>query len=108
MDSTRRFGVDTEIAINLESYFAASNLQNINMTYLSFPIGEWAGAIGKLFKADFAFQLGQANTLLLNSIQVDGEEFERLKERTLQEVEEYYTYINWHIVYGQKPWTKDL
>ncbi|RUS17799.1 hypothetical protein BC937DRAFT_89481 [Endogone sp. FLAS-F59071] len=101
MDSVRRFGIDTEITANLESYFASGNLQNINMTYLSFPIGAWAGSIGKLLKADFAFQLSQANETLLNSIHVDEEEFEQLKERVLHEVEEYYTV--WAEALDQEP-----
>ncbi|RUS23040.1 hypothetical protein BC938DRAFT_475143 [Jimgerdemannia flammicorona] len=101
-----RSDADIHIARNIEYLLTSSNLHNVKQMYLSAPCGVWGGPAGRLLNTTWRYLFNDMKPRVLKVVPIEADEYEAIKEEVLAEMEQFYTYINWYVTCGQKPWTK--
>ncbi|RAQ97784.1 class I SAM-dependent methyltransferase [Thermogemmatispora tikiterensis] len=96
-------GIDLKMALRLEPMLREAGLLHVTSQVISIPIGDWGGRLGNMARTDFAAGNQTIAPLVAATTGASIEEYQQLATAWLHECEQYRSYCNFYVIYGQRP-----
>ncbi|GLV60154.1 hypothetical protein KDH_69770 [Dictyobacter sp. S3.2.2.5] len=100
--SVRR-GVDPSYPQRLGLQMQQMGLVNVSMQKVSIPLGRWGGHIGSMMLQDMMAVIKATRSLVSAYAGISPEEYDRMTGTIFKEFEQYRSYSNFYVAYGQRP-----
>lgn len=98
----RQSGSDPALPLRLGETLEAAGLQHVVTRTISLPIGQWGGRLGSMMKQDLAALMRSTKPIFIDRVGLAPAEYDLLVHESLQEYEQYHSFTNFYVAYGQK------
>lgn len=95
--------LDPYLPRKCESFLQRAEYDNVKRQFISLPLGDWGGPLGKVMATNCVEIMASMGPLFRASFGWTSEYLERRVELMLLDMKENKGYVNYHLVIGQKP-----
>jgi Methylase involved in ubiquinone/menaquinone biosynthesis len=103
VELSRKRGVDSWQAPDLEKEMQIAGLTNITYHRLDLPVGKWGGHVGTMMLTDGLTVADAMKPLVVSQLGVDPAEYDRLRALLADDYESHRTEMSFFVAYGQRP-----
>ncbi|GCE20978.1 class I SAM-dependent methyltransferase [Dictyobacter kobayashii] len=95
-------GIDPSLPQRLGTNLKQVGLTNVSTHKVSLPVGLWGGRIGSMMLQDMIAVTQATRPFVTAHAGITTQEYDRLAEKTFKEYEQYKSYSNFYVAYGQR------
>ncbi|GCE26467.1 hypothetical protein KDA_19510 [Dictyobacter alpinus] len=96
-------GMDPSLQQNLDRHLKRAGLVNVTAHRVSIPVGLWGGRIGSMLLQDILALTRATRSIVTKYAGITLSDYDYITTKSMQEYEEYRSYSDFYVVYGQKP-----